>query len=90
MHTHRGLFELRYFFHSGIASNRGGNDVSSHTVKEQIRKIVQGEDPKKTLSDSAIVKILKAAGLRIARRTVAKYREELKIPSSSARKQGFR
>ena len=90
MHTHRGLFELRYFFHSGIASNRGGDNISSHTVKEQIRKIILGEDPKKPLSDSAIVKILKAAGMQIARRTVAKYREELKIPSSSARKQGFR
>lgn len=90
MHTHRGLFEMRYFFHSGIASNRGGANISSHTVKEQIRKIVLGEDPRKPLSDSAIVKILKAAGLQIARRTVAKYRDELKIPSSSARKQGFR
>ncbi len=90
MHTHRGLFEMRYFFHSGIASSRGGDNISSHTVKEQIRKIILGEDPRKPLSDSAIVKILKAAGLQIARRTVAKYREELKIVSSSARKQGFR
>ncbi len=90
MHTHRGLFEMRYFFHSGIASNRGGSSVSSHSVKEQIRKIVKGEDPGKPLSDAAIVKILKAEGLQIARRTVAKYREELRIPSSSARKQGLR
>ncbi len=89
MHTHRGLFEMRFFFHSGIASNRGGEDVSSLTVKEKIRKIVAQEDNARPLSDAAIVKILKAEGLQIARRTVAKYREEMKIPSSSNRKQAF-
>jgi len=89
MHTHRGLFEMRFFFHSGIASTRGGRDVSSLTVKERIRKIVGAEDTRRPLSDSAIVKILQREGLRIARRTVAKYREELKIPSSSSRKQAF-
>ena len=89
MHTHRGLFEMRFFFHSGIASNRGEPSVSSLTVKEKIRKIIAAEDPKKPLSDSAIVKLLTAEGLKIARRTVAKYREELKIPSSSSRKQVF-
>jgi len=89
MHTHRGLFEMRFFFHSGIASNRGGESVSSLTVKERIRKIVGAEDTARPLSDAAIVKILKSEGLQIARRTVAKYREELKIPSSSARKQTF-
>ncbi len=87
MHTHRGLFEMRYFFHSGIASNRGTGNISSHSVKDKIRKIIQGEDPAKPLSDSAIVKVLKTEGLTIARRTVAKYREELKIPSSSHRRQ---
>jgi RNA polymerase sigma-54 factor len=89
MHTHRGLFEMRFFFHSGIASAGGGASVSSLTVKEKIRKIITEEDPKRPLSDSSIVKILNAEGLRIARRTVAKYREELKIPSSSNRKQTF-
>jgi RNA polymerase sigma-54 factor len=89
MHTHRGLFEMRFFFHSGIASNRGGESVSSLTVKERIRKIISGEDTARPLSDAAIVKILKSEGLQIARRTVAKYREEMKIPSSSARKQTF-
>jgi len=89
MHTHRGLFEMRFFFHSGIASTRGGADVSSLTVKERIRKIVADEDNRRPLSDAAIVKILKSEGLQIARRTVAKYREELKIPSSSNRKQAF-
>ena len=90
MHTHRGLFEMRFFFHSGIASTHGGANVSSLTVKERIRKIVADEESRRPLSDSAIVKILKAEGLQIARRTVAKYREELKIPSSSNRKQIFK
>jgi RNA polymerase sigma-54 factor len=89
MHTHRGLYEMRFFFHSGIASTQGGENVSSLTVKERIKKIVSAEDAHRPLSDAAIVKILKAEGLQIARRTVAKYREELKIPSSSSRKQVF-
>jgi len=89
MHTHRGLFEMRFFFHSGIASTRGGENVSSLTVKERIRKIIDAEDQRRPYSDAAIVKILEGDGLQIARRTVAKYREELKIPSSSNRKQAF-
>jgi RNA polymerase sigma-54 factor len=89
MHTHRGLFEMRFFFHSGIPSINGGESVSSLTVKERIRKIVADEDGLRPFSDAAIVKILKTEGLQIARRTVAKYREELKIPSSSARRQTF-
>lgn len=89
MHTHRGLFEMRFFFHSGIASTHGGENVSSLTVKERIRKIIAAEDARKPLSDAAIVKILTGEGLQIARRTVAKYREELKIPSSSSRRAGI-
>jgi len=89
MHTHRGLFEMRFFFHSGIASSRGGDDVSSLTVKERIRKIIADEDRDRPLSDAGIVKILRSEGLQIARRTVAKYREEMKIPSSSNRRQAF-
>ncbi len=89
MHTHRGLFEMRFFFHSGIASTQGGPEISSLTVKDRIRKIIAGEDERHPLSDAAIVKILRAEGLQIARRTVAKYREEMKIPASSNRKQAF-
>jgi RNA polymerase sigma-54 factor len=89
MHTHRGLFEMRFFFHSGIASTGGGASVSSLTVKERIRKIIAAENNRRPYSDSAIVKILRDEGLQIARRTVAKYREELKIPSSTNRKQAF-
>jgi len=90
MHTHRGLFEMRFFFHSGISSSNQSENVSSLAVKERIRKIVVAEDRKRPLSDAAIVKILRAEGLEIARRTVAKYREELKIPASSSRKEAFR
>jgi RNA polymerase sigma-54 factor len=88
MHTHRGLFEMRFFFHSGIASSFG-EDISSLTVKQKIRKIVGDEDPHKPYSDSEIVKMLRSEGLQIARRTVAKYREELRIPSSTSRRQIF-
>jgi len=89
MHTPRGLFEMKFFFHSGISSVQG-EDVSSLAVKERIKKVVGEEDSQHPLSDAAIVQILSNEGLRIARRTVAKYREELRIPSSNERRQGFR
>ncbi len=85
MHTPQGVFEMRYFFHSGIASV-GGEHVSSVTIKQRIRKIVGEENPKRPLSDSKIVKILEDEGLVLARRTIAKYREELRIPPSNQRK----
>jgi RNA polymerase sigma-54 factor len=89
MHTPRGLFEMRFFFHSGIASVQG-DDVSSLAVKERIKKLVAEENTDRPLSDSALAKRLGEEGLQIARRTVAKYREELRIPSSNERRQGFR
>jgi RNA polymerase sigma-54 factor len=89
MHTPRGLFEMRFFFHSGLSSDHG-QEVSSLTVKERIKKAVAEEDTAHPLSDAAIVQLLGREGLRIARRTVAKYREELRIPSSNERRQGFR
>jgi RNA polymerase sigma-54 factor len=89
MHTPRGLFEMRFFFHSGLISDSGA-DISSLTVKERIKKAVAEEDAGHPLSDAAIVQILGREGLRIARRTIAKYREELRIPSSNERRQGFR
>jgi RNA polymerase sigma-54 factor len=85
MHTPQGVFEMKYFFHSGIASI-GGESVSSVTIKQRIKKIVEEENPKKPLSDSKIVKILEDEGLVLARRTIAKYREELRIPPSNQRK----
>jgi RNA polymerase sigma-54 factor len=88
MHTPRGLFLMKYFFHSGIDSDTG-EDISSLTVKKKIQGYISGEDPRKPLSDSKIMKILNDEGINIARRTVAKYRDELNIPSSTDRKQIF-
>ena len=85
MHTPQGVFEMKYFFHSGISSSYG-ESVSSVTIKQRIRKIIEAEDLRKPLSDSKIVSILQKEGLVLARRTIAKYREELKIPTSNQRK----
>ena len=88
MHTPRGLFEMKYFFSSSIRRN-GGEDAASKSVREEIRKLIGAEDPRKPLSDQEIVALLEKSGLSIARRTVAKYREMLKILSSSRRKKYF-
>jgi len=85
MHTPQGVYELKFFFHSGISSSYG-ESVSSVTIKQRIRKIVTAEDPRRPLSDSKIMSILQKEGLVLARRTIAKYREELKIPTSNQRK----
>ena len=85
IHTPQGVCEMKYFFHSGIASVRGDH-VSSVTIKQRVRKIVEEENPKKPLPDSRIVRILEDDGLVLARRTIAKYREELRIPPSNQRK----
>jgi RNA polymerase sigma-54 factor len=88
VHTPRGLFPLKFFFHSGIDRDYG-EDISSLTVKRRIQNLIQAEDAKRPLSDSELMKILQREGIRIARRTVAKYRDELRIPSSNDRKQIF-
>jgi RNA polymerase sigma-54 factor len=85
MHTPQGVFELKYFFHSAISS-QFGEAVSSVTIKQRIRKLLEQEDPRKPLSDSKIVRVLQDEGLKLARRTIAKYREELKIPTSNQRR----
>jgi RNA polymerase sigma-54 factor len=85
VHTPRGVYELRFFFHSGITSTMG-EAVSSVTIKDQIRKMIEAEDPSHPLSDSQIAERLAREGLPLARRTVAKYREELRIPPSNLRK----
>jgi RNA polymerase sigma-54 factor len=85
MHTPRGVYELRFFFHSGITSTMG-EAISSVTVKDKIRKMIENEDPAHPLSDSRIAELLGSQGLPLARRTVAKYREELRIPPSNLRK----
>ena len=78
-------FELKYFFSAGV-SDQVGEGVSSNSIKEFIKEIVEGEDPAKPYSDQAMVGILKEKGFNISRRTVAKYRDELGILSSSKRK----
>jgi RNA polymerase sigma-54 factor len=88
VHTPRGVFELKYFFSTGIRST-SGDDVSSLAVKRRIKQIVESENSKKPLSDSKIMAVLNQEGLKIARRTVAKYREELHIPPSKLRKSVF-
>lgn len=82
--TEWGVFELRYFFSEGIATS-SGSEMSNTEVKNIIKEIISDEDPKKPLSDQAIMKILQDRGLEIARRTVAKYREALGIPVSRLR-----
>jgi RNA polymerase sigma-54 factor len=84
MHTPRGVFEFRYFFSSHVAGEEG--EQSSTAVRAKIRRLVSGEDPEKPLSDNQIAQILSEEGITVARRTVAKYREAMKIPSSSDRK----
>jgi RNA polymerase sigma-54 factor len=86
VHTPQGVFELKFFFNSGINRVHGGA-VASEAVKERIRQIIAAEDPARPLSDQAIADRLKAEGIDIARRTVAKYREMLGILPSSRRRQ---
>ncbi len=86
LYCQRGSFELRFFFVQGIGRNDGGNDIAAPVVREQIRKLVAEEAPDKVLSDQKIAKILQESGVDVARRTVAKYREAMGIPSSSRRR----
>ncbi|MCB0420459.1 MAG: RNA polymerase factor sigma-54 [Bdellovibrionales bacterium] len=88
VHTPQGIFELKYFFNSGI-SKTDGDSVASESVKLKIRDLVDKENPKSPLSDQKIVELLKKDGIKIARRTVAKYRDVLKILPSSKRKKYF-
>ncbi len=85
MHTPRGVFEFKYFFSSHLSSD-SGEDQSSTSVRAKIRKLINGENPAKPLSDSKITNLLKEDGISVARRTVAKYREAMNITSSSERR----
>jgi len=86
MATPRGIYELKYFFTSAIQSSAGGEAHSAHAVRDRIRMLIDQEPPDKILSDDKLVSILQAEGMDIARRTVAKYREALKIGSSVQRR----
>ncbi|MEJ2253094.1 MAG: RNA polymerase factor sigma-54 [Nitrospirota bacterium] len=83
--TH-GLFGFRYFFSSGVRSDNGAGSVSSTSVKDMIRKIIGEEDPRKPLSDQKVSDMLKELNISVARRTVAKYRDELNIAAQNMRK----
>ncbi|TFH88054.1 RNA polymerase factor sigma-54 [Billgrantia azerbaijanica] len=86
IHTPRGVFELKFFFSSQVGGEGDGDAHSSTAIRARIRKLIQEEPPRKPLSDSKLVDLLADEGIRVARRTVAKYREALGIPSSSERK----
>ena len=88
VHTPQGIFELKFFFNSSIG-RFGDDSIASESVREHIRRMVAEENPRRPLSDQKIVEILKTKNIDIARRTVAKYREMLRIPSSSKRKKVF-
>lgn len=86
MHTPRGVYELKYFFSSHVSTTEGG-ECSSTAIRAHIRKLIAEETPRKPLSDNKIAAILGDQGIRVARRTIAKYRESMHIPPSNERKQ---
>ncbi len=84
--TPHGIFELKYFFTSGVTQNNG-TDISSMKIKDEIKKMIESETPKKPLSDQKIADLLKVKGFEVARRTIAKYRDQLEILPARLRKQ---
>lgn len=88
IHTPRGTYELKYFFSSGVSTEDGGS-ASATAIQAMLRKLVDNEDPRKPLSDQALAEELHGKGIQVARRTVAKYREILRIPSSSERQRNI-
>jgi len=89
VHTPHGTFELKYFFNSGLNRGGGEEDIASKSVKEKIREIIRSEGEKKPLSDQELMRLLQNQGIRIARRTVTKYRAQLGLLSSSGRRRQF-
>jgi len=85
IHTPRGIFELKYFFSSHVAT-AGGGECSSTAIRALIKKLVAAENPRKPLSDNKITLLLQEQGIEVARRTIAKYRDTLFIPPSNERK----
>ncbi|HNB88888.1 MAG TPA: RNA polymerase factor sigma-54, partial [Plasticicumulans sp.] len=81
----RGIFEFKYFFSSHVATSDGG-EASSIAIQAMIRKLIAAENTQKPHSDSRLAELLAAEGIQVARRTVAKYREAMSIPSSTDRK----
>ncbi|MDP6165173.1 MAG: RNA polymerase factor sigma-54 [Gammaproteobacteria bacterium] len=85
IHTPRGIFELKYFFSSHVATANGG-EASSTAIRALIKKLIAAELPRKPLSDSKLTNLLEEQGIQVARRTIAKYRESMNIPPSNERK----
>jgi len=85
MHTPKGIFELKYFFSSHVSTASGG-EVSATAIRAVIRKLISNEDSRKPLSDNKLSKLLEAQNYKVARRTIAKYRESMSIPPSNERK----
>src|SRR5690606_30198812 len=81
LHTPRGTFEFKHFFSSGVSTVDGGS-ASSTAIQAMIKRLIEGESPRKPLSDARLTELLRAEGITVARRTVAKYREAMNIPSS--------
>jgi RNA polymerase sigma-54 factor len=86
METPRGIFELKYFFSQGLPNAGGGDATSAESVRHRIKAMIEQEKADTVLSDDQLVDLLKAEGIDVARRTVAKYRESLDIPSSVQRR----
>jgi len=89
VHTPHGIFELKYFFNSGISRGDGAEDMASESVKQKIKEMVAAESPKNPLSDQQLADMLEQSNINIARRTVAKYREAMGILPSNKRKKYF-
>ncbi len=86
MQTPRGLFELKYFFSAAAGTYTGNEETSTLSIKNRIRQLIDAETPQEILSDDKLVELLAREGIKIARRTVAKYREAQNIPTSAQRK----
>jgi len=84
-HTPQGVFELRYFFSESVNGPEGGN-TSLLILKRRVKKLIEDEDTSKPLTDEQITRILQSQGIQVTRRTVAKYREDMKIPSTHQRR----
>ena len=84
--THFGIYSLKYFFSEGM-ENSDGNEVSTRELKKALQELVDGEDKRKPLTDDELVDMMTAKGYKVARRTIAKYRDQLNIPKARLRKE---
>jgi RNA polymerase sigma-54 factor len=85
VHTPQGVYELRFFFAEGVNGPEGG-DLPLPLLKKKVRKLIEDEDPRKPLTDDALTAALQQQGIQVTRRTVAKYREDMNIPSTHQRR----